>query len=157
MKKTFFIVLPILFLLSCGRTVDCTDPPISLSFISFSPNALSNIIIRKFNKGSNFQSLVDTIQITAANAGIINRGDTSLLNLYDPDQYPKPGFDWQIFIPAINRTIMITDIEKRDKTGKCATMQMPVNCGCYNEILNLKVDNQAGEWVSQPVYQLYIR
>lgn len=148
----------IILISSCSRTIDCIDPPIYISFISFPPNTLNSIVIRKFDKGSNFQNLIDTLQVTTTNGSIINRGDTSDLSLGNPNNYPQPGFDWQIFIPAINRTVSITEINKRDKTSKCAVMQMPVNCFCNNEILNLKVDNQTGVLKTyHGSYNLFIR
>lgn len=142
MKRILVRITIIILILSCSRTIDCIDPPIYISFISFPPNTLNNIVIKKFDKGSNFQNLIDTLQVTNTNGSIINRGDTSVLSLGNPNNYPQPGFDWQIFIPAINRTVSITDINKRDKTGKCAAMQS--NCFCNDEILNLKIDNQTG-------------
>src|SRR5687768_12065251 len=136
MKKMLFINILIISLSSCSRSIDCIDPPIYISFVSFPPNSLDWIVIRKFDKGNNFQNLIDTLQVTAVVGSIIKRGDTSDLSLNNPNYYPKPGFDWQIFLPTINRTVFVTDINKRDKTGKCGAMQ--TDCFCDNEIMNLK-------------------
>lgn len=155
MKRILIISTLIIGLSSCSRDIDCIDPPIYLSFISLSQNALDTFVIRKFTKDDNFQNLIDTLQVMSSNGGIINRGDTSDVSLGNPNNYPKPGFDWQIFMPAINRTISITDINKRDKTGKCAAMQ--TNCFCDDEILSLKVDNQIGVLQTNRSNNLFIR
>jgi hypothetical protein len=155
MKKNLFIIILIVILQGCSRDIECSDPPINISFISFTANTLHNIIIRKFDKDSHFQSLVDTLQVSAANGNISNRGDTSDLSLYNPNYHLKAAFDWQIFIPGINRTISITDINKLDKNGKCAAMQ--TNCFCDDEVLGLKVDNRAGVLTTDYGYRLFIR
>jgi len=155
MKRILVISTLIIGFLGCSREIECTDPPIYFSFISIPQNALDTLVLRKFKKDANFQELVDTLQITSANGGIINYGDTSRVSLDDPYNYPIPGFDWQIFIPAINRTVSITDINMRTKTGKCAAMS--TDCFCNNEILGLKVDNQAGVLQTTHSVNLFIR
>ncbi len=158
MRKDTLTLVLLITCFSCSRNIDCTDPPILTSFISFSQNSLDTLVFRKFVKGTNFQTLVDTVYITQQYVRLIEqRGDTSNVILHNPELYPKPGFDWQIFVPEINRTISITDITKSDKTTKCAAMQMPVNCLCYDEILTLKVDNQLGVLQTNPGYNLIIR
>lgn len=68
----------------------------------------------------------------------------------------KPGFDWQIFIPATNRTISISDIIKeKDRTEKCAAMS--TRCFCHNKIRSNKLDNQNGNFSSNPAVVLFIR
>ncbi len=155
MKKALFLITITIVFSSCSRSIDCIDPPIYISFISFPPNSLEKIVIKKFGKDNNFQNLIDTLQVTTGVGSIIKSGDTSHLSLGNPKNYPKPGFDWQIFIPSINRTISISDINKVDKTGKCAAMQK--DCFCDNEILGLRVNNQAAILQNYPAYTLFIK
>lgn len=155
MKRILFISILIISLTSCSRSIECMDPPIYLSFISLPQNALDTFVIRKFTRNDNFQNLLDTLQVTSRIGYIANHGDTLDVNLGSPYHYPKPGFDWQIFIPAINRTVTITDINKRDKTGKCSPFQ--IGCGCDDEILSLKVNNQTGVLQTKYRYNLFIR
>lgn len=151
MKRILIITILITCLLSCSRSIDCTDPSIPFAFISFPQDALDTLVIRKFTESSNFQTLIDTIQVLSSSGSIIKQGDTSHVDLGHPDKYLKPGFDWQIFIPSINRTISISDINKKDKTGNCAAMQ--TDCFCNDEILSIKVDNQTR--VLQTIYSTY--
>ena len=156
--KATFTLLLLISLSNCSREIDCIDPPLITSFISFPQNSLDTLIFRRFERGSNFQTQVDSVYLTQVHIRLIEeRGDTSKLILLDPDLYPKPGFDLQIFVPAVNRTISITEITKRDKTRNCATMQMPVNCQCYDEILTLKTDNQRGVLETNAGYNLILR
>ena len=164
MKGSIFgLVLTITFF-GCSREIDCKDPPIVCAFISFPQNSLDTIVYRKYVVGTNFQNLIDTVYITQQQIRLLQqRTDTTNVILNDPDLNPKPGFDWQIFVPAVNRTISISDISKIDKTTKCAVMQMPVKCLCYDEIMTLKVDNQPGVLqkgvrnTDPGIYTLFIR
>jgi hypothetical protein len=152
MKKILLLIIFIITLLSCSREIECQDPPINLSFIAIPQTALDTIVLRKFTKDDLFRNLVDSLKVKTY---ITNRGDTSIVSLGDPFYYVTPGFDWQIFLPAINRTVALTEINKRDKTGKCAAMT--TDCFCDDEILGLKVDNQPGVLQTYPVYMLVIR
>jgi len=151
MKK--ILLLPtLLTLLSCSREIECQDPPINLSFIAIPQTALDTIVLRKFTKDDNFRYKVDSLKVKTF---ITNRGDTSIVSLGDPFYYVTAGYDWQIFLPAINRTIALTEINKLDKTGKCAALS--TDCFCNDEILGIKVDNQPGVLQTYPVYRLVIR
>ena len=155
MKKLLVSLILIIALKSCTKKVDCTDPPIEISFISFSLNELNLLILRKFTADNNFQNLIDTLRVNSGNASIIIRGDTTHISLYDPNNSLKPGFDWQLFIPAVNRTVAITNIIKNNKTGKCGALAR--ECFCYNVISSLKVDNQNGVLQTYPGHVLFIR
>lgn len=152
MKKILLLPILILTLLSCSREIECQDPPINLSFIAIPQTALDTLVLRKFTKDDNFRNRVDSLKVKTY---INSRGDTSIVSLGDPFYYVTAGFDWQIFLPAINRTIALTEINKRDKTGKCAAMS--TDCFCDDEILGVKVDNQPGVLQGYPAYMLVIR
>lgn len=156
---SFYITVLFLLLgmLSCGKKIDCTDPPINISFISFTQAELDTIVVRKFHKDNSFQNLIDTFLIPSTRGSIVARGDTSHMSLYHPNNYLEPEFDWQIFIPAINRTVSITNILKENRSEKCAGF---TECSCYNEIKSIRVDNQNGTFQTFPgftAYTLFIR
>ncbi len=155
MKKILILASLIIILSSCDREIECGDPPINLNFIGFSQSSLDTIVIRKFSKESNFQNQIDSIQATSRNSTIVNTSDTASLNLGDIYRNPRFGFDWQIFIPSINRTIYLTEITKQEKTGSCSSFAS--DCFCEDEITGLKVDNQLGILQDSYYYRLFIR
>ena len=156
MKSIILLVSAIIGLIGCQREIECRDPDTDLSFISFPQSTLDTIILRKFPKGANFQNQIDTSIYSSNNSFYNFRGDTSDLSLRNAQNILKFEFDWQIFLPAINRTILITDIKKIDKTIKCGSLSR--NCFCNDEVESLKVDNQIGNVQTFPdVNRLYIR
>ncbi len=157
MKTITFLLLLTCGLLSCSKTITCTDPPINFAFISFAPGDIDTLVLRKFQPGNNFQQLIDTFNVfNDVNAGINNTSnDTVFMFFRDPRNEMKPGFDWQVYIPSTNRTIYISNILVENKTEKCAALSD--DCACHNEILGIRLNNQKGVFRSYPVYYLFIR
>jgi hypothetical protein len=156
MKKAILIFTVIIGLLSCQREIECRDPDTDLSFIAFSQSTLDTIILRKYTKGGNFQNQIDTSIYSSSNSFFSFRGDTSDLSLRNGQHILKFDFDWQIFLPAINRTILITDIKKIDKTQPCGSFS--THCICDDEVASIKVDNQIGNVQTFTSFnRLYIR
>ena len=155
MKRVLMIAIVATVIIGCGREIECRDASINLNFIGFSPNSLNNLVIRKFIKNSNFQNKIDSILVMPPNILTNNLGDTSMLALGNSGNYPTSEFDYQIFLPAINRTILLTDIQKRDRTSSCGALE--TDCFCDDEIISLKVDNQIGILQNTRAYNLFIR
>lgn len=154
MKNILFAFILDLISGSCSKKIDCIDPPIEFAFISYSSNDIDTLVIRKFSPNNNFQVLIDTVNVfNNINAHTVIFNDTIYYTLNNPNNQIKPDFDWQIYIPATNRTIEIANILKDDKTGKCGALAR--ECFCYNNIQSIKIDNQIRTFNSTQNYTLF--
>ena len=154
-------VLLVFVFVSCTKEYDCTDLQIRPAFISFSPSDIDTFVLRKFKPADNFQHLIDTFIVTYGyNANYQVSNDTTTVFVTDGKNGIKAGFDWQIFIPAKNKTVFVSDIVSEKKTGKRGhgIFSMDPTPGCTNDIFSAKMDNQLINF-SNPVtagYYLFI-
>ena len=119
-KKTIQLTLPIIFMLCCEYP--CKNNNINLGFIGFSPTEIDTLIVKSFKPNDNFHQPFDTILIRNFAGGgsiytVINDTTFVYVNDSNPSHNISPGFDWQIYIPAKNRTISISNIVSESKEG----------------------------------------
>jgi hypothetical protein len=124
--------LSIAFLSSCKRTRPCSNAYITPVFVGFEISDLDTIIVREYNKGDNFQQILDTalIPYDPNVLSFYTSNDTTTVNLNfisGEAKYIVPDYDWQIYIPAQNLTISISNIISQ-------TVFSCFKCGCLNPI-----------------------
>jgi len=143
----------------CGPN-PCQDTYITPLFIGFNDADIDTLIVRQFTPNNNFTHISDTA-IFDANKIFYSRHNDTVLVLFNTisgrEKYIMPGADWQIFIPSINRTISISNIES-PKIDGC------FKCGCRNPINSFTQDAQTMTPVTAPIpnygdnnYILYIK
>ena len=129
---------------SCTKDVKCIDTVISPAFIGFPLADIDTFIIRKFEPGTNFQKQIDTSLVQhydyyqlAVTYQISH--DTTFVNVQDNGI--KAGFDWEIFIPSLNRTTRLSGIVSEKRTIQCGLRSVQSNCGCSNGLFSAQQDN----------------
>lgn len=148
MKIKILVVITSLsiILTCCTKEFDCADPQIQPSFIAFSIPDIDTFILRKYKINDNYQTLLDTFKVVYGYTGhYYTTNDTTSVFVIDGENGIKVGFDWQIFIPAKNKIIYVSDILSEKKTGKCNRGIFsldPFGCTCINRVFSLKKDNQ---------------
>lgn len=144
MKYILVISSLYFFLVSCKKTINCTDPYIDLAFISTPATNIDTIILRKYTLNNNFATLIDTIAVIEnMNASIVyfnSTRDTALIRPSNPELKIISGFDWQIFIPSTRQTFAITNIKTQNRTLDCGSFN--TNCYCENNIISILLDNK---------------
>jgi hypothetical protein len=124
---TIFL-LSFIFLLSCKR--ECVKNSVSPVFIGFSPADIDTFVLRAYKSNDNYQHLVDTVLVRLGGRGIYTTsGDTTtvFVNDSDPNHSISPGFDWEVYIPAKNRTISISDIKETQIKNYGRVCWNPIN------------------------------
>jgi len=122
---------------SC-MTYPCNKGFINPAFVGFSPGDIDTIILRAYKPNDNYLHLVDTIIVQNAGTNIYTTSnDTTVVYINinsSTNTLVIPGFDWQIYIPAKNRTVMISNI-----------ITTPTKGGhqCRNPINSFTQDGQA--------------
>jgi len=122
-----------------------------LGMISFSSTEIDTLITRKFSKGSNFSKQIDTTIFDQNNVMFTAQNDTFQMGSWKGDILLSSKYDYQVFIPAINRTISVTEITEPQLEGDC---RGKVACG--NIITSVKLN---GALAPMPIQNeiLYIK
>jgi hypothetical protein len=120
-------------LFSC-RNALCGDTYIIPVFVGYSSRDLDTIVLRKFKAGSDFQVLEDTTIFTNNDtvAAYYASNDTTIveMNILSGEyKYLLPGDDWQVYLPAKNVTVSVSNIVSPQMHFKCFG-----DCGCVNQI-----------------------
>jgi hypothetical protein len=155
-------ILLIAALARCTTEYDCADLQIQPAFIGFNLADIDTIVLKKFKAGGNYQIFIDSFIITHGYSGSYRvSNDTTRVSVTDGKNGIKTGFDWQIFIPAKNKTVFISDIVSDKKTGKRGhgIFSMDPAPGCTNDIFSVKMDNQFVNFSNQGMggYYVFIR
>lgn len=142
------MALATVLFLSCGREygISCSDPQIRTAFVNYPGSDIDTFILRKFKAADNYQTLVDSFKVTMGGSGVYSvSGDTTTVYIADGIHGLRAGFDWQLFIPAANKTISISDIISEKKTGTCRSGIFSTDkpgCYCANQVFSAKNNNQ---------------
>jgi hypothetical protein len=120
-------------LFSC-RDTQCGNTFITPVFVGYPSRDLDTIVLRKFRAGSDFQVLEDTIIFTNNDtvAAYYTSNDTTVveMNVISGEyKYLLPGYDWQVYLPAENVTVSVSNIVSPQMHFKCFG-----DCGCVNQI-----------------------
>jgi hypothetical protein len=95
-----------------GCKLPCNKGFISPAFVGFSPADIDTFILRAYRPNDNYLHLIDTIIVQHAGTTIYTTSnDTTFVDINtNINQQIVPDFDWQIYIPAKNRTVLISNI-----------------------------------------------
>lgn len=133
------MVISILLIVSaahCKRP--CVNGHLNPVFIGFSAADINTFVLRAYKPNDNYLHLVDTILVANYGATIYTTtNDTTIVYVNDsnPNHWICPGFDWQIYIPAKNRIVSISNI--------ITTQTENVGRVCWNPINSLTQDGQS--------------
>ncbi len=160
LKIIILFVFLTLMLISCSKEYDCADAQIQPAFIGFTIADIDTFILKKFNPNDNYQNQVDSFVVKYGyNGSYQTFHDTTTIFITDGKNGIKAGYDWQLFIPAKNKTILVTDIVSEKKTGKCGSGIFSMDkfgCYCTNKIFSAKQDNQIITFLNSDTTRHYI-
>jgi hypothetical protein len=119
---------------SCRRS--CVDGQLNPAFIGFSPADIDSFVIRAYQPNSNYLQLVDTELIVKDGAGVCTTtNDTTVVLMLNPPQIViTSAYDWQIYLPAKQRTILVSAIMDQPTEGYSKV--------CYNPNTSFMQDGQ---------------
>jgi len=151
MLRSFTFLILIVSIISCHDCICVPSDGLRLGMISFSSTEIDTLITRKFSKGSNFSKQIDTTIFDQNNVMFTAQNDTFQMGSWKGDILLSSKYDYQVFIPAINRTISVTEITEPQLEGDC---RGKVACG--NIITSVKLN---GALAPMPIQNeiLYIK
>ena len=123
-----------LSLASCSGKCTCIAADgLSPTLILFSSSDADSFVIKKFTKGSNFSSLIDSTLIDTSNALYQRNNDTT--EVFSGNATLSSKFDYQIILLSSNNVISINDIDEPQTQGNC-----PDKMRCVNPIISYKIN-----------------
>ena len=148
MKKLTILASLCVLLYSCYPTHPCQDSVLIPAFTGFSnPDDFTTIIFRAYKQGDHFSEIKDSLLINNPSNGIPSPGGDTVYIWLNGAFTSKnhywvmgPDFDWEVYLPALNRTYRISEIVNRRTEGKGRY--------CLNEITSCSVDGKT----INPVY-----
>lgn len=144
---------------SCSPKHACADNHIHPAFIGFLPSDIDTFILRRYKTGENFQHLVDTTLVIDKFASIytiINDTTVVYINASDPDHWIRPGFDWQLYIPAKNKTVNIANIRSTQVEDRGRACYNPINSFSIDGLVVIPVLVQTDRFYTSG-YRVYVR
>jgi hypothetical protein len=162
-KYSISVVLLIVVLSACTKEYNCGDLAIQPAFIGFAPSDIDTFVLRKFEANNNYQNLIDTFIIKFGDSSPYQTSnDTTTVFVSDASNSGelgiKAGYDWQIFIPSVNKTVYVSEIRSEKKTGKLSSgiFNMDKTAPCTNSVFSAKMDNQTINFSDTAGYYLFI-
>ena len=111
-------LVAIFFLASSCGTYNCAEAPgLRISTVALTAVEIDTIVLRKFTKGSGFAKMIDTVSINS-HYQIVN--DTATTGSFYSTELLYSKYDYEIYIPAINKLTRITDINEPQQKEKKA-------------------------------------
>ncbi len=142
--KIIKLTVSISFLLfyGCSRTIQCQDPEVDPVFIGYTKTQLNGILIKKYTENGNFQHLIDSFKVDTLTTFYEVRNDTiSFSTGLNTERRIKSGFDWELFVPSLNKTYRFSDYNRNSKEEKCGLFAFD-GCYCDNDLYSLRVNGQ---------------
>ena len=141
MKFAIYIFILLILINSCGEKCPCPNESIIPIFVSYSNNETDTIIIRRYQKGTNFSQLVDSFSWTYDNTSRVNKGDSIWIFAVKLEQRINDKYDWQVINPFDNKNFSISDIIVKPKEIHCGGIFGLDKGPCVSPIVSYKRDN----------------
>jgi len=128
-RIVYSLLIFILLLEGCSNK-PCLNNTITPVFIGFSQADIDTIVLRAFKPNDNYLHLIDTVVIVNKGASIYTiKNDTTIVfvNSSNPNDWINPDFNWQVYLPAKNKTTSISNIRATQTEGSGRSCLNPIN------------------------------
>lgn len=141
MGNSKLVCIIVLGLLSSCKTVPCVDSNTTLFFVSFPDAQTDSIVLRKYVKNSNFNTIVDSTIITKNNSYYENSNDTlHILTSNGGDYVLDIQSDYEVYLPFANKLFQISNfVEKQTEMKVGLSMD---KTQCINPITSYTLNGQ---------------
>jgi len=126
---------------SCNKSKneDCPFLAPKIVYVGFTEAESDTLIVRRYEKNTNFSKLLDTMAITRAHIIRTQVGKDS--QRLEPNNYPQLSslfylHDWQIYLPGAGQTVAITSATPKFTQEKEPSTQ------CQSFVSSVTVDNR---------------
>jgi hypothetical protein len=138
-NRFIFLIIVSLIYTSCVVSVPCKDSEFSILLISENP-AREGLLIKLFQKGSNFKNPLDSFILNKSNCIIQTSSDTTFFEkLINGKQIIESSFDYQLILNGQNKKWQISEIIENNKMRKAGFFSGDTSC--RNVIESYKIDD----------------
>ncbi len=111
----------------CGKKCACEAAGGHIQTVKFTSSEIDTVVIRRFEKNSNYQVLHDTALLNSLNTFYVSRGtDTTELATSDSVGLISTNWDYQVYIPATASTFNLSNISELQQRGPCGRCVNPI-------------------------------
>jgi hypothetical protein len=142
---------------SCSnkKNEDCPFLAPHMVFVGFTEDESDTLVVRRYEKGTGFGKLIDTMRVTRAHLQRVEVGKDSFRLV--PDNYPQLDallylHDWQLYLPGAKRIVEITDAVPK------FTQEKQPSSLCQSYVSSLRVDQMTynfTSWFDTP-YRVFV-
>ncbi|MBY0535637.1 MAG: hypothetical protein K2P88_07290 [Chitinophagaceae bacterium] len=137
-STAFLAVCAILF--GC-KEYPCTEAVTNIAFISFPVDETDTILVKKYEKASNFTILIESFSINQTNSNYCRYNDTLQVSYsFGLDNGFLSKYDYKIELPKVNRQYLITEITEEYRSIRTGLSMDKI--GCINFIKSYQVNGQ---------------
>jgi hypothetical protein len=140
MKLSACLLALTLFLLSCGGECPCEKESLIPAFVSYADDETDTLIVKRFEKGSNFTRLINSMEWTANNTFRNKMGDTTFLSHKDLTERLNDAADWQLTNPFDGKTYFISEMDIENTTSHCGGIFGMDRQVCTSPIISYKLN-----------------
>lgn len=136
MKQQFLIVSLLAETLfnSCRKCPCGKAESLLPAFIGYSESQTDTLILRRYANAGNFSQLIDTLLINEPLLKFVRNNDTLTPSYHSISILMIEGYDYQIAVPAINKTYRISGIVESKNTMACNSIFSMDKTYCLNSI-----------------------
>ncbi len=132
-------------LTSCSRKCTCVVDPGGLepSLVSFSVVEIDTFVLKKFAKGSNFTTFLDSTLIDTIHFMYTPHHDTTDVFTGSSNASLFSKYDYEFFFPSLGVLFKISDIDEPQVEGDCPHKIQcvdPINSYKINGVLTMKIN-----------------
>jgi|SRR5690606_18959069 hypothetical protein len=127
-------------------------------FVNFSEEETDTIIIRKYEKGSHYQKMIDTVLLPKADISRKVIGKDSIIlasksEKFHDFQYGSYGYDWEIILPGVKGF----PLRAYDIVANFTQASTPA-AGCQSHISSMLLGEELYTWEYwfPEIYRVYI-
>lgn len=150
------LIATVLIMQSCDKKdQDCAFIAPDVVFVNFTPDESDTLIIRRYEKDNQFNTLLDTFLITKANIirEPVGKDSVKLTSAtYTKLRTELFANNWEIYLPGVSRTYRISDV------AATFTQEHEPSTTCQSFANTVNVDGQTfnyTSWFDVP-YRIYL-
>ena len=144
MKYVLIIFIVAALISSCGKKCLCEPEQVIPAFVSYNPGEVDTIVVKRFQKRTNFTEKYDEFLLHSGNAVISSNGDTTFINPQNVGvRQWLNKWDMQIINPFDGKTVAISDIEIDQQETHCGGIFSMDPQPCFSPITGFKKDGVA--------------
>jgi hypothetical protein len=135
MKLTAFIAI-LIFFISCGKKYDCPNELLLPVYKGYAINEIDTVIVKRFQKGSNFSSFIDSVLLAAP---FSRKGDTTYISSYNYPAYFDGSTDIQITNPFDNKKTSVSNVNHKTEETRNSVFAMDRQL-CVSPVTSFTID-----------------